>query len=81
MADVKAPRQNFEDTKAPRQNMADVKAPRAGKTGAGDTQSVGGQTTISKAEQLVQQAEAACEAGKMKTAKAKAQEAIALLKR
>jgi hypothetical protein len=65
--DVQAPR--GQDTQAPR---GDVQSPRS----AG-SQAAGG---VSKAAQLVKDAEAACKAGDAKTAKDKATEALAILK-
>jgi len=68
MQDVQAPK--MQDVQAPR--MQDVQAPR---TLAGATQ-----IDASKAAKLVKEAEAACKAGDMKTAKSKAAAAIARLK-
>ena len=68
MQDVQAPK--IQDVQAPR--MQDVQAPR---TLAGATQ-----IDASKAAKLVKEAEAACKAGDMKTAKSKAAAAIARLK-
>jgi hypothetical protein len=68
MQDVQAPK--MQDVQAPR--MQDVQAPR---TLAGATQ-----IDASKAAKLVKEAEAACKAGDMKTAKRKAEAAIARLK-
>ena len=68
MQDVQAPK--MQDVQAPR--MQDVQAPR---TLAGATQ-----IDASKAAKLVKEAEAACKAGDMKTAKSKAEAAIAQLK-
>src|SRR5437660_1589981 len=72
MQDVQAPRSlaGARDVQAPR--MQDVQAPR---TLAGATQ-----IDASKAAKLVKEAEAACKAGDMKTAKSKAAAAIARLK-
>jgi hypothetical protein len=68
MQDVQAPK--MQDVQAPR--MQDVQAPR---TLAGATQ-----IDASQAAKLVKEAEAACKAGDMKTAKSKAAAAIARLK-
>src|SRR5439155_1154391 len=68
MQDVQAPK--MQDVQAPR--MQDVQAPR---TLAGATQ-----IDASKAAKLVKEAEAACKAGDMKTAKSKAAAAIGRLK-
>jgi len=67
--DVQAPR--GQDVQAPRGQ--DVQAPRS----LAGSQAGGG---ISKASQLVKDAEAACKAGDSKTAKDKATEALAILK-
>src|SRR5438445_264238 len=66
--EVQAPR--MQDVQAPR--MQDVQAPR---TLSGATQ-----IDASKSAKLVKEAEAACKAGDMKTAKSKAAAAIARLK-
>jgi hypothetical protein len=67
--DVQAPRS--QDVQAPRSQ--DVQAPRS----VAGAQATGG---ITKATQLVKDAEAACKAGDAKTAKTKATEAISILK-
>ncbi len=69
--DVQAPRSSTQDVQAPRSSTQDVQAPRTlagAKSGSGD------------AAKLVREAEAACKAGNMDSAKAKAIEAIGLMK-
>src|SRR6266850_233890 len=69
--DVQAPRSSTQDVQAPRSSTQDVQAPRTlagAKSGSGD------------AAKLVREAEAACKAGNMDSAKAKAVEAIGLMK-
>src|SRR5213594_481647 len=69
--DVQAPRSSTQDVQAPRSSTQDVQAPRSlagAKSGSGD------------AAKLVREAEAACKAGNMDSAKAKAIEAIGLMK-
>ena len=69
--DVQAPRSAQQDVQAPRSAQQDVQAPRSlagAKAGSGD------------ATKLVREAEAACKAGNMDSAKAKAIEAIGLMK-
>src|SRR5437870_3703407 len=69
--DVQAPRSAQQDVQAPRSAQQDVQAPRSlagAKAGSGD------------ARKLVREAEAACKAGNMDSAKAKAIEAIGLMK-
>jgi len=71
--DVQAPR--GQDTQAPRGQ--DVQAPRSGAAGVKDmAQAPRG----SDAAKLIREAEAACKAGKMDEAKAKAEAAIKILK-
>ena len=76
-SDVQAPRAS--DVQAPRKD--DVQAPRKDDIQAPRTLAGSQQIEASKAAKLVNEAEAACKAGKMKTAKAKAEAAIALLKK
>ncbi|PYM08358.1 MAG: hypothetical protein DMD82_02810 [Candidatus Rokuibacteriota bacterium] len=76
-SDVQAPRKD--DIQAPRKD--DVQAPRKDDIQAPRTLAGSQQIEASKAAKLVNEAEAACKAGKMKTAKAKAEAAIALLKK
>jgi len=69
--DVQAPRSSTQDVQAPRSSTQDVQAPRTlagAKSGSGD------------AAKLVREAEAACKAGNMDSAKAQAVEAIGLMK-
>src|SRR2546422_6130047 len=69
--DGQAPRSSTQDVQAPRSSTQDVQAPRSlagAKSGSGD------------AAKLVREAEAACKAGNMDSAKAKAIEAIGLMK-
>jgi hypothetical protein len=69
--DVQAPRSSTQDVQAPRSSTQDVQAPRSlagAKSGSAD------------AAKLVREAEAACKAGNMDSAKAKAVEAIGLMK-
>jgi len=69
--DVQAPRSSTQDVQAPRSSTQDVQAPRSlagAKSGGAD------------AAKLVREAEAACKAGNMDSAKAKAIEAIGLMK-
>jgi hypothetical protein len=73
--DVQAPR--GQDVQAPRGQ--DVQAPRGQDTQAPRGQLAGGKVD-SAAAKLVREAEAACKAGDMKTAKAKAEAAIAEIK-
>src|SRR5882724_6604471 len=69
--EVQAPRSSTQAVQAPRSSTQDVQAPRTlagAKSGSGD------------AAKLVREAEAACKAGNMDSAKAKAVEAIGLMK-
>ena len=76
MQDVQAPR--MQDVQAPK--MQDVQAPRMQDVQAPRTLAGATQIDASKAAKLVKEAEAACKAGDMKTAKSKAAAAIARLK-
>jgi len=78
MQDVQAPRVSAKDVQAPR--MQDVQAPRMQDVQAPRTLAGATQINASKAAKLVKEAEAACKAGDMKTAKSKAEAAIAQLK-
>jgi hypothetical protein len=69
--DVQAPRSSTQDVQAPRSSTQDVQAPRT---------AAGAKTGGADAAKLVREAEAACKAGKMDVAKAKAIEAIGLMK-
>src|SRR2546422_415563 len=69
--DVQAPRSSTQDVQAPRSSTQDVQAPRS---------IAGAKASGGDAIKLVREAEAACKAGKMDTAKAKAIEAIGLMK-
>ena len=73
--DVQAPR--GQDVQAPR-GKQDVQAPRGQDVQA--PRSLAGAKTTGEARKLVREAEAACKAGDMATAKAKAEAAIATLK-
>ena len=86
MQDVQAPRVSAKDVQAPRMQdvqapkMQDVQAPRMQDVQAPRTLAGATQIDASKAAKLVKEAEAACKAGDMKTAKSKAAAAIARLK-
>ncbi len=69
--DVQAPRSSTQDVQAPRSSTQDVQAPRS---------IAGAKASGGDAIKLVREAEAACKAGKMDAAKAKAIEAIGLMK-
>src|SRR3989442_1388606 len=69
--DIQAPRSSTQDVQAPRSSTQDVQAPRS---------IAGAKASGGDAIKLVREAEAACKAGKMDTAKAKAIEAIGLMK-
>jgi hypothetical protein len=69
--DVQAPRSSTQDVQAPRSSTQDVQAPRT---------AAGAKTGGADAAKLVREAEAACKTGKMDVAKAKAIEAIGLMK-
>src|SRR5262249_20111899 len=79
--DVQAPRSSSQDVQAPRTSSQDVQAPR---TSSQDVQAprslAGAKSSGSDAMKLVREAEAACKAGNMDTAKSKAVEAINLMK-
>jgi hypothetical protein len=74
--DLQAPR--GQDSKAPRGQ--DLQAPRGQDTQAPRSAGVSRPAGASKATALIKEAEAACKAGDMRTAKAKAEAAIAELK-
>jgi hypothetical protein len=76
--DIQAPRAG-QDIQAPRAGQ-DVQAPRAGQDLQAPRSLAGAKSSGSDAMKLVQEAEAACKAGKMDTAKAKAVEAMNLMK-
>src|SRR2546426_575669 len=92
--DVQAPRSSTQDVQAPRSSTQDVQAPRgtnrakqedqAPRSSTQDVQAprsiAGAKASGGDAIKLVREAEAACKAGKMDTAKAKAIEAIGLMK-
>src|SRR5437867_35574 len=92
--DVQAPRSSTQDVQAPRSSTQDVQAPRGSTPKKQDVQAprsstqdvqaprsiAGAKASGGDAIKLVREAEAACKAGKMDTAKAKAIEAIGLMK-
>jgi hypothetical protein len=69
--DIQAPRSSSQDVQAPRSASQDMQAPRS---------LAGAKSSGSDAMKLVREAEAACKAGNMDTAKSKAVEAIKLMK-
>src|SRR2546426_986356 len=79
--DVQAPRSSTQDVQAPRSSTQDVQAPRSSTQDVQAPRSIAGaKASGGDAIKLVREAEAACKAGKMDTAKAKAIEAIGLMK-
>jgi hypothetical protein len=80
--DVQAPRVDSKDIQAPRVSGKDVQAPRVDSKDIQAPRTLAGAQHVdtNHAAKLVKEAEAACKAGDMKTAKEKAQEAIARLK-
>jgi hypothetical protein len=76
--DVQAPRAKGQDVQAPRSQ--DVQAPRGQDVQAPRTLAGSKPTSTSQASKLIKEAEAACKAGDMKVAKAKAEAAISVLK-
>src|SRR2546427_499407 len=79
--DVQAPRSSTQDVQAPRSSTQDVQAPPSSTQDVQAPRSIAGaKASGGDAIKLVREAEAACKAGKMDTAKAKAIEAIGLMK-
>ena len=79
--DVQAPRSSTQDVQAPRSSTQDVQAPRSSTQDVQAPRSIAGaKASGGDAIKLVREAEAACKAGKMESAKAKAIEAIGLMK-
>src|SRR3989442_1415104 len=79
--DVQAPRSAQQDVQAPRSAQQDVQAPRSSTQDVQAPRSIAGaKASGGDAIKLVREAEAACKAGKMDAAKAKAIEAIGLMK-
>src|SRR3989442_139908 len=79
--DVQAPRSSTQDVQAPRSSPQDVQAPRSSTQDVQAPRSIAGaKASGGDAIKLVREAEAACKAGKMDAAKAKAIEAIGLMK-
>src|SRR2546428_567695 len=79
--DVQAPRSSTQDVQAPRSSTQDVQAPRSSTQDVQAPRSIAGaKASGGDAIKLVREAEAACKAGKMDAAKAKAIEAIGLMK-
>ena len=79
--DVQAPRSSTQDVQAPRSSTQDVQAPRSSTQDVQAPRSLAGAKSGSAdAAKLVREAEAACKAGNMDSAKAKAIEAIGLMK-
>src|SRR6185503_7436992 len=79
--DVQAPRSSTQDVQAPRSSTQDVQAPRSSTQDVQDPRSLAGaKSGGADAAKLVREAEAACKAGNMDSAKAKAIEAIGLMK-
>src|SRR5437899_2634907 len=79
--DVQAPRSSTQDVQAPRSSTQDVQAPRSSAQDVQAPRSIAGaKASGGDAIKLVREAEAACKAGKMDAAKAKAIEAIGLMK-
>jgi hypothetical protein len=77
---VQAPRSSTQDVQAPRSSTQDVQAPRSSTQDVQAPRTLAGAKTGGDAAKLVREAEAACKAGKMDIAKAKAIEAIGLMK-
>jgi hypothetical protein len=78
--DVQAPRSSTQDVQAPRSSTQDVQAPRSSTQDVQAPRTLAGAKSGTDAAKLVREAEAACKAGKMDVAKAKAIEAIGLMK-